>query len=159
MKNENSYLSKESDQSKNELLSREKKLIVIESECEKLKKIVENFNKYKNERENLILENAKFESEINRLKVDQEENQILLEKQMIILRNRDETVNKLTEEINYLNFNTKKLKQDADRSIQDAVIYQQIVRKIEKDLKESENRREKVENELKIIREHMGFKK
>jgi hypothetical protein len=150
-------MAKEMDIIKNQLNVKEKKLNEIESEFEKTKKSCDNFIKYKNERENLILENAKIESELKRTKYDLEECKNLFERQAILLKNREETINKLTEEISYLSFNTKKLKQDAERGLQDAIAYQQIVRKMEKELAENQIKREKVENELMIIKQQLGI--
>lgn len=157
MKSEYSNVARELEAVKEQMNYKDKKLSEYEIEFEKLKKILETFNKFKSDRENLILSNAKLESELKRISAELEDNKIILDKQNIILKNKEEIFNKMSEEINYLNFYSKKLKQEAEISIQDAIAYQQIVRKIEKDLKESQMRREKVENELVIIKKQLGI--
>lgn len=107
----------------------------------------------------MILQNAKLESEVKRVNIEHEEAKVYLEKQMILLRNREETILKMSEDLKYLNFNTKKLKSEVERSTQDSITYHQIVRKLEKDLKESESKREKVEAEFAIFKQNLGYKK
>lgn len=152
LKSDNSQLIKEIDAYKNDSLTKDKIIKDKETEYEKLKKNFENFQKIKNERENLILEKTKLESELRQFKFEMEELQKLTEKQNLFLKNKDECLKKLSEEFNYLNFNAKKLKQESDKNLQDAIAYQQIVRKMEKDLAECQIKKEKIENELKIIK-------
>jgi hypothetical protein len=111
--------------------------------------------KFKNERENLILENSKLSSDINRLKYDLEETKTLIERQNILLKNKEDLIIKMNEEISYLTFNTKKFKSDSDRALQDAIVYQQITRKMEKDLAECQVKKEKLEKELNIIKQQI----
>jgi len=155
LKSENNQILKDFDSLKNEFTIKEKVLKEKENEIEKLKKNFENFNKFKNDRENLILENTKLESELKRTRFDMEEIKNLIEKQNILLKNKDECLNKLSEEFNYLNFNAKKLKQESDKNLQDAIAYQQIVRKMEKELAECQIKKEKFENELRIMKANL----
>jgi len=155
IKSENNQLLKEIDNCKNEIIFKEKALKDKEGETDKLKRNFENFHKFKNDRENLILENTKLDSELKRTRFDMEEVKAVIEKQNILLRNKDECLNKLSEEFNYLNFNAKKLKQESDKNLQDAIAYQQIVRKMEKELAESQIKKEKYENELRIIKANL----
>jgi hypothetical protein len=126
-----------------------------DNEIDKLKKINENMIKFKNERENLILENSKLSSDTNRLKYDLEETKTLIERQNVLLKNKEDLIIKMNEEISYLTFNTKKLKSDSDRALQDAIVYQQITRKMEKDLAECQVKKEKLEKELNIIKQQI----
>jgi len=82
----------------------------------------------------------------------------VIEKQMIILKNKEEMLSKQGEDINYLTFNLKKSKQDGEKAINDAIAFQQIVRKMENKLAESEIRKEKLEQELKIIKQQFNIK-
>ena len=59
---------------------------------------------------------------------------VLLERQNILLKKQEDNINKMNEDFGYLSFNAKKSKQEADRAIQDALTYQQIVRKLESEL-------------------------
>jgi hypothetical protein len=149
---------KDFDNLKNSLSLKDRRIIDLENEINSLKKNNENFIKYKSERETLILENAKMESEMKKLKYEIEECKSLVERQNIILKSKEEMLSKMTEEVNYLTFNAKKYKQEADRSLQDAIAYQQIVRKMEKDMAECQHKKEKIENELIIIKQQI-FKK
>lgn len=155
IKNENAQLLKEIDNNKKGIFLLEKSLKEKESELDKLRKNFENFNKFKNDRENLILENTKLESELKRTRFDMEEIKSVIEKQNILLKNKDDCLNKLSEEFNYISFNAKKLKQESDKNLQDAIAYQQIVRKMEKELAECQIKKEKFENELKIIKANL----
>jgi hypothetical protein len=137
------------------MLQRDKKLFEQDTELQNLRKSNDGFQKYKSERENLILENTKFDSEIKRLRFDLEEAKTYIERQNIIISNKEETISKMNQEMNYLTYNAKTSKQNADKSLQDALTYQQIVRKMEKEITESEHKREKVENELNIIKQQL----
>jgi hypothetical protein len=75
-----------------------------------------------------------------------------------MLHSKEDNLSKLNEEMNYLSFNSKKYKQEADRSLQDAVTYQQILRKLEKDLNDSLAKNDKLEKELSVIKQQI-FKK
>lgn len=155
LRNENSHFLKDLENYKNEFSNKDKIIKDKENEIEKIKKNFENFHKIKNDRENLILENTKLDSELKRNIFDVEELKNVIEKQNILLRNKEECLNKFSEEFNYLNFNTKKLKQESDKNLQDAIAYQQIVRKMEKELAECQIKKEKIENELKIIKNNL----
>jgi hypothetical protein len=61
----------------------------------------------------------------------------------------------MNEEIKYLTINAKKHSQDSERMQQGMKDYQQIVRKLEINLLESQHKREKIENELNIIKQQM----
>jgi chromosome segregation ATPase len=143
---------------KTEIFGKEKKIGEVETELEKTRKNYEALLKFKNERDNLILENTRLDSEVKRLKYELNENISQLDRSNIQLRNKEDSLAKLMEEMNYVTFNTKRFKQEADKSLQDAVTYQQILRKMEKDLSESQTKTEKLEKELSIIKQQM-FKK
>ena len=112
----------------------EKRLTDNQLQMEKMKKIIEGFSQFKEQKENLILENTKYETETKRIKYDLEEAKSIIEKQTIILNAKDKEIQKLNDDISYYAFNAKKAKQDAEKSIQDAIAYQKIVRKMEKDI-------------------------
>lgn len=156
LKFENQGLSKELEYLKTEFNTKEKKLNEIEIEFNNTKKLCENLNKFKTEREDLVLENAKLESELKQNNYEVESSKNLIERQNILLKRQDETINKLNEEINYINFNAKKIKSEADRAREDSVTYQQIVRKLEKELSDAVTKKDKIENELNIIKQQLG---
>jgi chromosome segregation ATPase len=156
LKTENQSMSKELENFKTDLMTKEKKLNEIETELNTTKKLCENLNKFKTEREDLVLENAKLDSELKQSKYEVESSKNLIERQNILLKRQDETINKMNEDMNYINFNAKKCKSEADRAREDSVTYQQIVRKLEKDLSEAVTKKEKVENELNIIKQQLG---
>lgn len=112
----------------------EKRLTDNQLQMEKMKKIIEGFSQFKEQKENLILENTKYETETKRIKYDLEEAKSIIEKQTIILNAKEKEIQKLNDDISYYAFNAKKAKQDAEKSIQDAIAYQKIVRKMEKDI-------------------------
>jgi len=159
LKLDNINFTKENESLKNELLIKDKKLLELDTDIEKFKKTNESFNKYKSDRENLILENAKSESEIKKLKYDIENSNNLIERQNILLKRQEDNINKLNEDFWYLSFNAKKYKQEADKAIQDIISYQLIVRKIEKELVDTQNKKEKINHELNIIKQQFGIKK
>lgn len=131
------------------------RLTETEIEIKELKKISDKANRGIAERENLILENAKQESEIKRLSFDLEEAQNVLERQGILLKNKDSQIVAMTEEIGYLTFNSKKLKSDGDRLLQDAIAYQQITRKMEKELADYQIKKETAEQELLFVKQQL----
>jgi len=110
------------------------------------------------ERENLILYNTKLDSEIKRMKYDLEDMKNVIEKQMIIIKNKEEIVTKQSEDINYLSFNLKKIKQDEEKAVNNAIAFQQIVRKMEKNLAECEIKKEKAEQDLKNLKQQLQMK-
>jgi len=50
----------------------------------------------------------------------------------LIVKEKDETIAKMSEEMFYLQKNAKKCKNDAERCLKDAMTYEEIVRKIKK---------------------------
>lgn len=155
LKSEGILLAKEIENLKEKISDKEKSYRELEFEYEKINKNFQNFSKFKKDRENLILENTKKDSELKRLKYENEENNEAIEKLNILLKNKEEVISKLSDEFNYLNFNAKKLKNEADRNLQDAVAYQQILRKMEKELAECQYKKEKAENEIKIMKANL----
>jgi hypothetical protein len=99
------------------------------------------------------LENTKLDSEIKKIRFEIEDIKKICEKQEIIMRNKEETIAKLTQDLNYLSISAKKSKQEAERAIQDALGFQQIVRKIEKELNDVQIKKEKAENELNMFKQ------
>ena len=97
--------------------------------------------------------------EIKSVNYDVENSKNIIERQNILLKKQDETISKLNQDMDYVNFNARKSKQDSDRAVQDALNYQQIVRKLEKDLYDTQRRNERVEGELRIIKEKLGINK
>ena len=163
--NENKRLKDEINLIKNELeilkqetLTKEKKFRESENEIEVNKKNIELINKFKGERENLILENTKLDSEMKKIRFEIEDIKKLCDKQEILIKNKDESISKLTQDINYIAITAKKSKQEAERAIQDALGFQQIVRKIEKELNDVIGKKEKAENELNLIKQQSFIK-
>jgi hypothetical protein len=159
IKLENEKLCKDNETNIKELSLRSKRLSDLEQELEKSKKVIESMYKFKQDRENLILENAKLDSEVKRTKYDLENIQNLNERQQILISNKEELLLKYQEDMAYLVKNcrmfkedSEKNKQDCIRAVQDATAYEKIVRKLEKELAETQIRREKIENELNIIK-------
>ena len=85
------------------------------------------------------MENTKYETEVKRIRYDLEEAKAVIEKQSIIINAKEKEIQKLNDDVSYYAFNAKKAKQDAEKSIQDAITYQKIVRKMEKDLEQMQN--------------------
>ena len=112
----------------------EKKLYECQLLNDKMKKTIEGFNTFNEQKENLILQNAKYETELKRCKYDLEEAKQLIDKQNIIITSKEKDIQKYTNDVNYYAFNLKKAKQDAERAMQDTITYQQIVRKMEAQL-------------------------
>jgi hypothetical protein len=155
LKSEGNLNLKEIENLKEKISDKDRKIKDLEIDYEKIRINFENFIKFKKERENLILDNTKKESELKRLKYEFEENKNEIEKLNIILKNKEEIIIKLSDEFNYLNFNAKKLKTEADRNLQDAVAYQKILRKMEKELADCQLKKEKIENENKIMKANL----
>lgn len=158
LKDEINIIKHELDNIKQETMYKEKKFRDSETEIEQNKKNIELINKFKGERENLILENTKLDSEMKKIRFEIEDVKKLFDKQEIILRNKDESISKYSQDLNYLANTAKKSKQDAERAIQDALAFQQIVRKIEKELNDVTCKKDKAENELNIMRQHQYMK-
>lgn len=162
MENENKRLKDEIQLIRNELenikqdtLSKEKKYRETDNEIEQNKRNIELITKFKTERENLILENTKLDSEIKRIRFEVEDIKMVCEKQDILIRTKDETINKLTQDLGYLSLTAKKSKTEAERAISDAMAFQQIVRKMEKELLDMQSKKEKAENDLNIFRQQL----
>lgn len=148
-------MSKELDSLKNINIDKENKLNEMKIDLDNLKKEKDNFLKFKAEKENLILENAKLESKLMSIQTDLEDKSSFTERQGIILKNKEEQILKLNDEITYINFNAKKIKSDYDKSYKDVVNYQIILRKLEKELLETKTGKDKIENELNIIKQQL----
>ena len=159
LKEEINNIKLELENIKQETLYKDKKFKENDGEIEQNKKNVELINKFRGERENLILENTKLDSEIKKIRFEIEDIKKISEKQEIILRNKDENTNKLIQDLNFLSVSAKKSKQEAERAIQDALAFQQIVRKIEKELNDTQLRKEKAENELNLIKQQFSKNK
>ena len=139
LKSQNIQLDEELAKEKKIREENEKKLSDNQIQMEKMKKIIEGFNTFQSQKENLILENTKYETEVKRIRYDLEEAKAVIEKQSIIINAKEKEIQKLNDDVSYYAFNAKKAKQDAEKSIQDAITYQKIVRKMEKDLEQMQN--------------------
>jgi chromosome segregation ATPase len=153
LKDEINIIKQELENIKQETLLKEKRFKESENDFEQNKKNIEMINKFRGERENLILENTKLDSEIKKIRFEIEDIKKICEKQEIVMRNKEETIAKLTQDLNYLSISAKKSKQEAERAIQDALGFQQIVRKIEKELNDVQIKKDKAENELNMFKQ------
>ena len=100
-------------------------------QIEKMKKLIENFNSFKEQKENLILENSKYETELQKAHNELTEEKTLNEKYSVLLNSKDKEIEKLKNEVSYYSFHIKKCKSDAERAISDAIGYQKIVKILE----------------------------
>ena len=131
----------------------ESNLKVIGEQGEKiedLKKALETYGIFKQQKENLILANTKNEIELKRLKFDLETEKNLSEKNAILLEEKEKEIQKLKNEVSYYSFNIKKCKSDAERALQDAIGYQKIVRVLEEQINEYKEVLKKIKNKQGI---------
>jgi hypothetical protein len=136
-------------------LTRDKKIVDLELELENVKKSYESMVKFKTERDNFVLENTKLDIEIKRVKCDFNKAQDYIGQLSRALHEKEDSLAKLTEEMNYLSFNSKKSQVDKERYLKDALDYQNTFRRLESDLKETHMKNEKLENELNVLKQQM----
>ena len=103
---------------------------------EKMKSIINTYNSFKEQKDNLLLMNTKYESEIKKLKYELEQNTNLLEKTKNLLKNSEINNEKLNSEISYYSLNINKYKEDAAKALEDAVYVASHIVKREKNLRD-----------------------
>ena len=107
---------------KNEMKIKEQNI-----QMEKMKPIINTYNSFKEQKDNLLLMNTKYESEIKKLKYDLEQKDNMLERAQNLLSISEQNNEKLKSEISYYNLHINKYKEDAAKALKDAVDYQQII--------------------------------
>ena len=126
-----------------------KKIIEQNTQIEKMKNALASFLTFKQQKENLTIENEKYENEIKKLKKELDEEKNINEKNTILMNNKDKEIEKLSNEVSYLSFHIKKCKSDAERALEDAIGYQKIVRILEIQLNEYKEQLEKIKQQQK----------
>ena len=96
-------------------------------QIEKMKSIINTYNSFKAQKDNLLLANAKYEAEIKKLKYELEQERDLGEKAKMLLKNNEQEIEKLNKEVNFYSMNISKYKSDAAKALEDTVKYQQIL--------------------------------
>lgn len=96
-------------------------------QIEKMKSIINTYNSFKAQKDNLLLANAKYEAEIKKLKYELEQERDLGEKAKMLLKNNEQEIEKLNKEVNFYSMNINKYKSDAAKALEDTVKYQQIL--------------------------------
>ncbi len=127
-----------------------KKILEQNTQIEKMKNALANFLNFKQQKENLTIENEKYENEIKKLRKELDEEKNINEKNTILMNNKDKEIEKLSNEVSYYNFHIKKCKSDAERALEDAIGYQKIVRILEIQLNEYKQQLDKIKQEKKI---------
>ena len=105
-------------------------------QMEKMKSIINTYNSFKAQKDNLLLMNTKYESEIKKLKYELEQKENILENTKMMLKNSEQNNEKLNSEISYYNIHINKYKEDAAKALEDAVEYQQIVQTLQSQINE-----------------------
>jgi len=72
-------------------------------QMEKMKSIINTYNSFKAQKDNLLLMNTKYESEIKKLKYELEQKENILENTKMMLKNSEQNNEKLNSEISYYN--------------------------------------------------------
>ena len=124
-----------------------KKIIEQNSQIEKMKNALASFLTFKQQKENLTIQNEKYENEIKKLSKELEDEKNINEKNSILMNNKDKQIEKLANEVSYYNFHIKKYKSDAERALEDAIGYQKIVRILEIQLNEYKEQLNKIKQE------------
>ena len=127
-----------------------KKILEQNTQIEKMKNALANFLNFKQQKENLTIENEKYENEIKKLRKELDEEKNINEKNTILMNNKDKEIEKLSNEVSYYNFHIKKCKSDAERALEDAIGYQKIVRILEIQLNEYKQQLDKIKQEKNI---------
>ena len=105
-------------------------------QMEKMKAIINTYNSFKTQKDNLLLMNTKYESEIKKLKYELEQKDSVIENTKMMLKNSEQNNEKLNSEISYYNIHINKYKEDAAKALEDAVEYQQIVQTLQNQVNE-----------------------
>ena len=141
--NENKKLKMTLEQIDNEIKNmhvinekNEQKIKEQNIQLEKMKSIINTYNSFKAQKDNLLLANTKYESEIKRLKYDLEQERDINEKNKIILKNSEIQIDKLNKEVSYYSSHINQYKADAAKALEDAVEYQQIVTALQETVNE-----------------------
>ena len=116
---------------KNELKIKEQTI-----QMEKMKSIINTYNSFKAQKDNLLLMNTKYESELKKLRYELEQSESMLEKTKNMLNNSEKNNEKLNNEISYYSMHINKYKEDAAKALEDAVEYQQIVQALQSQINE-----------------------
>ena len=157
IENENKKLKNTLEQIDNEIKNmsfinekNEQKLKEQSIQMDKMKSIITKYNSFKEQKDNLLLANAKYEAEIKRLKYNLEQERDYGEKAKVLLKNNEEQIEKLNKEISFYSFNINKYKNDAAKALQDAIEYQQIVSALQSQLSEYKVALNKIKQNKKI---------
>ena len=157
IENENRKLKNTLEQIDNEIKNmsiinekNEQKIKEQNIQMEKMKSIITKYNSFKEQKDNLLLANAKYEAEIKRLKYNLEQERDLGEKAKMLLKNNEEQIEKLNKEISYYTFHINKYKNDAAKALQDAIEYQQIVTALQSQINEYKVTLNKIKQNKKI---------
>ena len=106
------------------------------NQIEKMKSIIQTYDSFKIQKDNLLLMNTKYESEIKKLKYELEQIGNNFEKTKIMLQNSEQKNENLSKEISYYNLHINKYKEDAAKALEDAVEYQKIVQTLQNQINE-----------------------
>ena len=143
IENENKKLKMTLEQIDNEIKNmniinekNESKIKEQNIQMEKMKSIINTYNSFKEQKDNLLLMNTKYESELKKLRYELEQSTNMLEKTKIMLNNSEKNNEKLNTEISYYSLHINKYKEDAAKALQDAVEYQQIVQALQSQINE-----------------------
>ena len=157
MENENKKLKATLEQIDNEIKNmyginekNEKKIKEQNVQIEKMKSIIATYNSFKSQKDNLLLANAKYESEIKKLRYDLEQERDQKEKNKILLINNEQQIEKLNKEISFYSLNINKYKNDAAKALQDTIEYQQIVSALQNQVNEYKIILNKIKQNKKI---------
>ena len=105
-------------------------------QMEKMKSIINTYNSFKAQKDNLLLMNTKYESEIKKIRYELEQKEIILEKTKNMLKASEMNNEKLNSEISYYSLHINKYKEDAAKALEDAVEYQKIVQTLQNQINE-----------------------
>ena len=143
IENENKKLKMTLEQIDNEIKNmniinekNESKIKEQNIQMEKMKSIINTYNSFKEQKDNLLLMNTKYESELKKLRYELEQSTNMLEKTKIMLNNSEKSNEKLNNEISYYSLHINKYKEDSAKALQDAVEYQQIVQALQSQINE-----------------------
>ena len=119
-------------------------------QIEKMKSIINTYNSFKAQKDNLLLANTKYEAEIKKLKYELEQERDLGEKAKMLLKNNEQQIEKLNKEVTFYSMNINKYKSDAAKALEDAVEYQQIVSVLQAQVNEYKIALNKIKQNKKI---------
>ena len=155
--NENKKLKMTLEQIDNEIKNmhvinkkNEQKIKEQNMQLEKMKSIINTYNSFKAQKDNLLLANTKYESEIKRLKYDLEQERDINEKNKIILKNNELQIDKLNKEVSFYSSHINQYKADAAKALEDTVEYQQIVTALQATVNEYKIALNKIKQNKKI---------